>query len=66
VLTIIDESNTKREFIWLFSFGGDSLFIKDKIIKGDKIEVFYVEQQFYDPKTKTYKIYNEITEVKLL
>lgn len=66
VLSIIDESNTKREFIWLFSFDGDSLFIKDKIVKGDKIEVFYVEQEFYDPKTKTYKIYNEITEVKLL
>lgn len=65
-ITITDESNTKREFIWLFSFVGDSLFIKDKIVKGDKIEVFYTEQQFFDPKTKTYKIYNEITQVKLL
>ena len=65
-ITITDESNTKREFIWLFSFEGDSLFIKDKIVKGDKIEVFYAEQQFFDPKTKTYKIYNEITEVKFL
>ncbi|HLP63273.1 hypothetical protein [Flavobacterium sp.] len=65
-ITITDESNTKREFIWLFSFVGDTLFIKDKIVKGDKIEVFYTEQQFFDPKTKTYKIYNEITEVKLL
>lgn len=65
-ITITDESNTKREFIWLFSFEGDSLFIKDKIVKGDKIEVFYTEQQFFDPKTKTYTIYNEITEVKLL
>jgi hypothetical protein len=65
-ITIIDESNTKREFIWLFSFEGDTLFTKGKIVKGDKIEVFYQEQQFFDPKTKTYKIYNEITEVKLL
>ena len=66
MLLITDESNTKRDFIWLFSFDGDSLFIKDKIVKGDKIEVFYREQEFYDPKTKTYKIYNEITQVKLL
>lgn len=65
-VTIIDETNTKREFIWLFPYEGDALFIKEKIVKGDKIEVFYREQEFYDPKTKTYKIYNEITEVKLL
>lgn len=65
-ITLIDESNTKREFIWLFSFEGDALLIKGKVEKGDKIEVFYTEQQFFDPKTKTYKIYNEITEVKLL
>lgn len=65
-VTLIDESNTKREFIWLFSFEGDALFIKGKIVKGDKIEVFYTEQQFFNPKTKTYTIYNEITEVKLL
>lgn len=65
-IVITDESNTKRAFIWLFSFEGDSLFIKDKIVKGDKVEIFYTEQQFFDPKTKTYKIYNEITEVKLL
>lgn len=65
-ITITDEANTKREFIWLFSFEGDALLIKGKIVKGDKIEVFYREQEFFDPKTKTYKIYNEITEVKLL
>lgn len=65
-ITITDETNTKREFIWLFSFEGDALLIKGKIVKGDKIEVFYREQEFFDPKTKTYKIYNEITEVKLL
>lgn len=65
-IVITDESNTKRAFIWLFSFEGDSLFIKDKIVKGDKVEIFYTEQQFFDPKTKTYKIYNEITQVKLL
>lgn len=65
-ITITDETNTKREFIWLFSFEGDALLIKGKIVKGDKIEVFYREQEFFDPKSKTYKIYNEITEVKLL
>lgn len=65
-ITITDETNTKREFIWLFSFEGDALLIKGKIVKGDKIEVFYREQEFFDPKTKSYKIYNEITEVKLL
>jgi hypothetical protein len=66
IITIIDESNTKREFIWLFSFEGDAMFIKGKIVKGDKIEIFYTEQSFFDPKTKTYKIYNEISEIKLL
>lgn len=65
-VTITDETNTKREFIWLFPFEGDTLFMKGKIVKGDKIEVFYREQEFFDPKTKTYKIFNEITEVKLL
>lgn len=65
-IIITDETNTKREFIWLFSFEGDALLIKGKIVKGDKIEVFYREQEFFDPKSKTYKIYNEITEVKLL
>lgn len=65
-ITITDETNTKRDFIWLFSFEGDALLIKGKIVKGDKIEVYYREQEFFDPKTKTYKIYNEITEVKLL
>lgn len=56
----------KKEFIWLFTFEGDSLLLKNKIDKGEKIEVSYREQQFYDPKTKAYKTYNEITGLRLL
>ena len=65
-ISIIDETNIKKEFIWLFSFEGDALFIKNKAVKGDKVEIHYREQQFFDPKTNNYKAYNEITEIKLL
>ncbi len=64
-ISIIDNENQKREFIWLFSFDGDALFIKNKIVKGDKIEVTYREQNFFDPKINEYRIYFEILEVKL-
>ncbi len=64
-IIIMDSENQKREFIWLFPFEGDALFIKNKIIKGDKIEILYREQNFFDPKINDYKIYNEILEVKL-
>jgi hypothetical protein len=50
----------------LFSFEGDSLLIKNKIAKGDKIEIEYAELEFFDAKSKTYKVYNEISNLKLL
>jgi hypothetical protein len=65
-IIIIDESNSPRSFIWLYPFEGDKLFINNKIVKGDKIEVFYTEQKYYDAASKTYKIFNEITKVNLL
>ncbi len=65
-LHVIDENNAKRAFIWLFSFDGDMLFIKNKVVKGDKLEVHYREQEFFDPKSNSYQKYNEITEIKLL
>ncbi len=65
-VVLTDEAGNRREFIWLFPFEGDSLFIKGKIVKGDKIEVYYREQSFFDPVKKEYRIYNEITEVNLL
>jgi hypothetical protein len=64
-IIIMDSENQKREFIWLFPFEGDALFIKNKIIKGDKIEILYREQNFFDPKINDYRIYNEILKVKL-
>lgn len=64
-INIIDENNEKKAFIWLFKFDGDALFIKEKAIKGDRIKVYYVEQDFFDPKTNSYQKYNEITEVIL-
>ena len=63
---VMDENNASRAFIWLFSFDGDTLFIKNKVVKGDKLEVHYREQEFFDPKTNSYQKYNEITEIKLL
>ena len=63
---LIDEKNVKQEFIWLFSFEGDNLFIKNKIVKGDKLEIHYRQQDFFDPKQNKYRIYNEITSIKLL
>jgi hypothetical protein len=45
-------------------FGSSNL--KEKAVKGDKIKVYYVEQEFFDPKTNSYQKYNEITEIKLL
>ncbi|MDI1254681.1 MAG: hypothetical protein PSV16_01155 [Flavobacterium sp.] len=65
-ITLISDSNEKKTFIWLFPFDGDSMFIKNKIGKGDKLEIEYREQEFFDPKTNAYRTYNEISSVKLL
>lgn len=63
---LLDDKNIKQEFIWLFSFDGDNLFVKNKIVKGDNLEIHYRQQEFFDPKQNKYRIYNEITSVKLL
>lgn len=65
-IVLINDAKEKKEFIWLFAFEGDSLLIKNKIAKGDKIEVEYAELEFFDAKSKTYKVYNEISYLKLL
>ena len=65
-IVLINDAKERKEFIWLFPFEGDSLLIKNKISKGDKIEVEYSELEFFDAKTKTYKVYNEISFLKLL
>lgn len=65
-IKIIDENKGKKDFIWLFPFDGDTLFIKKKVDKGEKIQIYYREQEFFDPKTNSYQKYNEITEIKLL
>jgi hypothetical protein len=65
-IILLDGKNEKQEFVWLFSFEGDNLFIKSKIVKGDKLEIHYRQQEFYDPKLTRYRIYNEITSIKLL
>ncbi len=65
-LYLVNEKNEKTAFIWLFPFEGDSLLIKNKITKEDKLEIYYVEQEFFDPKTNDYKKYNEISSLKLL
>lgn len=65
-IILLDEKNEKQEFVWLFTFDGDNLFIKNKIVKGDKLEIHYRQQDFYDPKLGKYRIYNEITSIKLL
>lgn len=64
-IVTLDSENQKKEFIWLFPFEDDTIFIKNKIVKGDKIEVKYRELNLFDPKINDYKIYNEILEVKL-
>lgn len=63
---LLDDKNIKQEFIWLFSFDGDNLFVKNKIVKGDNLEIHYRQQEFFDPKQNKYRVYNEITSVKLL
>jgi hypothetical protein len=65
-ITIVSDSKEKKSFIWLFPFEGDSMFIKNKIGKGDKLEIEYREQEFFDSKSNSYKTYNEIASVKLL
>lgn len=65
-IVLLDDKNEKQEFVWLFPFEGDNLFIKNKIIKGDKLEIHYRQQEFYDPKLTKYRIYNEISSIKLL
>jgi len=65
-IILLDEKNENQEFVWLFTFEGDNLFIKNKIVKGDKLEIHYRQQDFYDPKLGKYRIYNEISHIKLL
>jgi hypothetical protein len=65
-IILLDEKKEKQEFVWLFTFEGDNLFIKNKIVKGDKLEIHYRQQDFYDPKLGKYRLYNEITSIKLL
>ena len=64
-IKVLDENKSQKDFIWLFPFDGDALLMK-KINVGEKIEVRYREQSFFDPKTNAYKIFNEILEIKLL
>lgn len=63
---IIDDNHLKKEFLWLDTFDGDSLFIKGKAAVGDTIEIKYVEKNYFDPKANSYRKYNVITAVKLL
>lgn len=65
-IKVKDASNAVVEFIWLSQFEGDSLLIKGKVVKGDKVEISFVEQQFYDLKSSTYRAYNVIKSIKLL
>lgn len=66
-IEVFNDLDTKnREFIWLYAFDGDAMFIKNKIVKGDKIRILYREQSFFDPKLNDYRIYNEILGVELL
>lgn len=65
-IVLVNDAKEKKEFIWLFPFDNDAMFVKGKISKGDKIELEYREQSFFDPKKKEYRNYNEITGVKFL
>lgn len=61
-----DESGMIREFLWLRQFEGDSLLIKNKIAKGDKVEIVFFEETFIDVKSNTYRAFNTIKGIKLL
>jgi hypothetical protein len=65
-IELVDDINAKSNYIWLFPFDGDAMFIKNKIVKGDKIKIRYREQSFFDPKKNEYRMYNEILGVELL
>lgn len=59
-------SELSKEFIWLDSFEGDVLLLKNKIVKGDQVEIHYSEQEFFDAKSASYKKFNKITAIKLM
>ncbi|MFC7774924.1 hypothetical protein [Flavobacterium sp. GCM10027622] len=61
-----DESNMSRDFIWLTQFEGDSLLLKNKVAKGDKVEISFAEETFFDNKTNTYRVFYTIRGIKLL
>ncbi|WP_395043486.1 hypothetical protein [Flavobacterium sp.] len=65
-IRIIDENKVSKDFVWLFPYDGDTLFIKKKVDKGEKIEVRYREQEFFEAKSNSYKTFYEILEIKLL
>lgn len=65
-VTLLNDKNEKQEFLWLVSFDGDTLLIKKKLEKGDKIEITYSEHEFFDPKTNSYKKGNMILGMRLL
>lgn len=66
IIRIKDESGASQEFIWLTQFESDSLLLKGKVVKGDKVEVAFTEQQFYDLKSNAYRAYKVIKAIKLL
>ena len=59
-IKIKDASNTIQEFLWLNQFEGDSLLINGKIVKGDKVEIVFAEEQFFDSKVNAYRAFNVI------
>lgn len=54
------------EFLWLSAFSTDSILVNNKVVKGDKVEINFNEENFFDPKSNSYKKYNVIKGIKFL
>lgn len=66
IVKMKSDADVPKEFIWLTSFEGDTLLMKNKIVKGDQVQIQYIEKEFFDAKSATYKKYNQIIGIKLM
>lgn len=67
-LTVVVKDNSGRNhtLLVLTFFEGSDLLIEDKLKKNDKVSIDYLEQEFYDAKSRDFRYYKVIQGIKKL